>query len=337
MGLETDPVRWRDGIYIDGTSIWCDARRSRDMCFVSAADQMARARHGQLISTHETALMMDGGSDGQSTSLGTPYGRPFTLGTTRMELFRSGYGLGAASIRVDVFGKKLIYAGRIQTNGMTLGGQTEFRKGDVLTLSARYAHMVLPDPKQTLDRLFTFCRNVNGKGGTAILIVRSFLQGLDLLSLLSEQNEFDLRAHFSLIDRVKRVSSVKTLPLPKPVSKDEAAPHVLIWPMRRRGKLDAIQFPKESKFALVSGMANEEIECTRLRVDEGFPWPDEADGPALKAYMESTGAKEIYWTDANERILDHLKDFPMVSRIGPPIQMNLFSQGPSRRQTDRIA
>ena len=34
------PVTWRDGVHLTGTPIWCDARRRRDVCFVSRADRI---------------------------------------------------------------------------------------------------------------------------------------------------------------------------------------------------------------------------------------------------------------------------------------------------------
>ena len=42
-------MTWRDGVHLTGTPIWCDARRRRDVCFVSSADRVGRAGHGQLI------------------------------------------------------------------------------------------------------------------------------------------------------------------------------------------------------------------------------------------------------------------------------------------------
>ena len=35
------PVVWRDGVHVVGTPIWCDARRARELCFVSRADRLA--------------------------------------------------------------------------------------------------------------------------------------------------------------------------------------------------------------------------------------------------------------------------------------------------------
>jgi hypothetical protein len=88
----TEPVVWRDGVHVAGTPIWCDARRARDLCFVSAADRVGRAGHGQLIATAATLAQL-GAAPGPH--LAVPYRRPFTLGTLRLELMPSGHALGA--------------------------------------------------------------------------------------------------------------------------------------------------------------------------------------------------------------------------------------------------
>ena len=52
------PVTWRDGVHLTGTPIWCDARRRRDVCFVSSADRVGRTGHGQLIGTPITLALL---------------------------------------------------------------------------------------------------------------------------------------------------------------------------------------------------------------------------------------------------------------------------------------
>ena len=41
------PVSWRDGIHITGTPLWCDALRTRDVCFLSSPNA-----HDRLIGLH---------------------------------------------------------------------------------------------------------------------------------------------------------------------------------------------------------------------------------------------------------------------------------------------
>jgi len=83
-------VSWRDGIHLTGTPIWCDARRRRDVCFVSAADRVGRAGHGQLIATPATLALI--GASAEEGHLAVPVPRPFTLGTPRLQPIPAGRG-----------------------------------------------------------------------------------------------------------------------------------------------------------------------------------------------------------------------------------------------------
>jgi len=105
------PVTWREGVHLTGTPIWCDARRRRDVCFVSSADRLGKAGHGQLIATPDT-LRLIGARDGGH--LAVPVHRPFTLGTLRLELIPSGRGRGAAALHVDLGGRSVLYAGAVR-------------------------------------------------------------------------------------------------------------------------------------------------------------------------------------------------------------------------------
>src|SRR5689334_22757699 len=81
------PVEWRDGVHIIDTPLWCDARRAREACFVSSALIPEASRHRQVIATAETIALLP---EASRQSLAVTYGRPFTLGDARLELFPSG-------------------------------------------------------------------------------------------------------------------------------------------------------------------------------------------------------------------------------------------------------
>src|SRR5262252_5360605 len=96
----TPPVTWRDGVHLTSTPIWCDARRRRDVCFVSSADRVGATGHGQLIATPTTLALIGKRGRSQTGHLAVPLHRPFTLGTLRLELIGSARGPGAAALNV---------------------------------------------------------------------------------------------------------------------------------------------------------------------------------------------------------------------------------------------
>src|SRR4051812_22327281 len=137
------PVSWRDGVHLTGTPIWCDARRRRDICFVSSADRLARAGHGQLIGTPLTLALLGAKGEGD---LAVPVRQRFTLGTLRLELIPSGRGLGAAALFVDLGGRCTLYAGAVRTAQGGIGDRAEVRSCEALVVHAPFgeAHHVFP-------------------------------------------------------------------------------------------------------------------------------------------------------------------------------------------------
>src|SRR4051812_49639833 len=129
------PVSWRDGVHITGTPIWCDARRRRDVCFLSSADRVGRTGHGQLIGTAITLALVDATGPGH---LAVPLRQRFTLGTVRLELIPSGRGFGAAALHADVTGKTVLYAGVMRTSASGIGDAAEVRTCDAVVVAAPY-------------------------------------------------------------------------------------------------------------------------------------------------------------------------------------------------------
>src|SRR5262245_5573711 len=93
-------VVWRDGVQIEGTPVWCDALRTRGMCFLSHAACRTRATHRQVLATPRTRALCEalGGAGRGAEWLVSPCGRPFSLGRVRIELFPSGHLPGAAAL-----------------------------------------------------------------------------------------------------------------------------------------------------------------------------------------------------------------------------------------------
>src|SRR5262245_44831781 len=104
-------VEWREGVHIVGTPLWCDARHTREACFVSSARVPGARRHRQVLATDVTLrLLPEAHERAKHSTLAVPLGRPFTLGTLRLELFRSGFMPGAASLMIESKGVRVIYA-----------------------------------------------------------------------------------------------------------------------------------------------------------------------------------------------------------------------------------
>lgn len=327
-GRQEAPITWRDGLHLTGTSIWCDAKRARDICFVSVASAIRRARHGQLVGSPETLKMLERPGQEASSQLAVPYGQPFTVGRNRIELFRSGHALGAASLLVNIEGKKVVYAGAINPHGSALGGELDYRAADVLVVSARYGqkHFSFPDAQLVAGQLRERCQQVCQTGGVAVLLLADTGKALDVAELLAGAG-LPLQAHHS-INKVSSSLRSKgiTLPALKSWSRKSKTGRVLLWPLRARAKLSLDELPRGSSMLLVSGLAGDATHVKASDACEGFVLSNQADHRGLLAYIKSSGASEVYLIHSGDRGAALAGDLPgvRVTAIGPPEQLSLF-------------
>ena len=335
-----EPVVWRDGVHIAGTSIWCDARRARDLCFVSRADRVSTSRHGQLIATSETLALLarrarpgDGAGD-PGSELAVPPARPFSLGLLRLELFRSGSALGAASLAVDTGGTRVIYAGAVNPRGGGLGGAADQRTGDVLVVEAGLGPgSTLPLLDQVVGDTAALCRRITSAGGACVLLVDGPLEGLDVAWRLGSQGlgAGVLVAHRMIHHAVRRLRAAGLAPAGLEVRRlgKLKGGQVVLWPAGRPLELGPGReaLPSGSQVALLSGRAAVAGEVARLRADLGLPWSSQADFAALERYVDEVGASSVYLTGpAGEPAAAALaRAGRRVRALGPPVQMSLFA------------
>ncbi|MBE7452400.1 MAG: hypothetical protein HS111_27015 [Kofleriaceae bacterium] len=309
-------VSWRDGVHVLGTAIWCDARRARAVCFVSAADRTGRAGHGQLIATAETLALLGARQDAH---LAAPTGRPFTLGTVRLELVRSGHAVGAAALLVDT-GHRVLYAGAVDPAGGGLGGAAELRRCDTLVVAAPYGapHHRFP---ATAGDVVDFARVALATGAVPVVLVTSSLKALDAAAAPSPPPACPAPATAPW--------SRPPAAWPPPASRSRlkrtvARGRPLVLPLADRARLGAALGGARARVALASGLAVERELVRELGVDAAIPWSAAADRAALLAYVARSGAREIAIT--GEHADDVVAELGgRARRLGPPRQMALFA------------
>jgi Cft2 family RNA processing exonuclease len=317
-------VTWRDGVHLTGTSIWCDARRRREVCFASSADRLGRTGHGQLIATPLT-LALVGASSG---NLAVPLRQRFTLGTLRIELIASGRGPGAACLYVEGEGKKLLYAGVVRPYEGTRFAGADVRACETLVVDApaSAAKRKAPSLDAAIDKTLSWTRAQLAAGKRPILMVETALDGLEVATVLGDEGfalagakpirDAVLRAK-ELSDGVRRAKRTNGKPATSLVM---AAPgrevRATIWLAGTR-EAPAVVTDKPHTTALLSG--------TMDVVDATFAWSSGADRTQLLAWIESTRAKEVFVTGASaDAIVKVLGD--KAKFLGPPQQMSLFAE-----------
>jgi len=321
-------VTWRDGVHLTGTSIWCDATRRRDVCFVSAADRQAKS--AQLIGTPLTLALV--GAD--AGNLAVPLRQRFTLGTLRLELIASGRGPGAAALYVEGAGIKLLYASAVRPYEGKRVAAADVRACDVLVVDAPFGARPkkFPDLDGVIDKTLAWTRKQLAGGKRPILLVDTALDGLEVATVLAAEG-LALAGAKPIRDAADRMASLDQTVMRKKTSagtsgRSAKAPPLIASPskeLRATIWLDAHRDAPKTvtdqphATALLAGRPPRDDQATETH----FAWTHAADRLSLLAWIESTRAKQIFVTGASaETIVKLLGD--RAKYLGPPQQMSLF-------------
>jgi len=303
------PVTWRDGVHLTGTPIWCDARRRRDICFVSSADRVGRTGHGQLIGTPITLALLAARGDGH---LAVPLRQRFTLGTLRLELIPSGRGLGAAALHVDAVGRTVLYAGAVRTSANSLYEAAEVRACDALVIEAPLPDGHALEPlDEVAGQVIEWTREQLAAGKPTVLVVDSAIDGLEVATRLLAEG-VPVAGSKSLRDAVTHLAGLATVPTIRAPSRE---PAVMI-----RVEGDRAKLVTDEARALVSIRACAEP----VGWAAWFAWPFVADRRQLLGWIEQTRARDVFVTGTGADAIAALLG-PRARVIGPPRQMALFA------------
>ena len=304
------PVTWRDGVHLTGTPIWCDARRRRDICFVSSADRVGRIGHGQLIGSPTTLALLAAKGDGH---LAVPLRQRFTLGTLRLELIPSGRGLGAAALHVDAVGRTVLYAGPVRTLASSWYEAAEVRACDAVVIDAPLGerHHELEPLEDVAGRVIEWTREQLAAGLPTVLVVDSALDGIEVATRLLADG-LPVATSKALRDAATRIAGLATVPTLRAPGREPAA--VIRIEGERTRAID-----REVR-ALVSYRA---IDAS-TGFAASFAWPFVAGRTQLLAWIEQTRAREVFVTGACADVIAEALG-ARARVIGPPRQMALFA------------
>lgn len=331
-------VIWRNGVQIAGTVLWCDALRARGLCFVSSAHVRARAAHRQILTTPRTqALLAAQGALGPAGAskdsvaaevLVTPYGRPFSLGTLRLELFPSGHLPGAASLLVQLGGRRVIYGGEVcprpPGEPPGLAEPCEVRGGEVLVLGAPVAALgqPLPSRAEAGAQLVDAVQRALDRQQTPVVLAAALGGAQEALVWLGQAG-LAVRAHprIAALAVAYRQQGL-ALPALSPVGVSRQGP--LLWPLELRDAPALARQAPAYRIA-VSGLALAPDAAARLGVDVAVPLADHGDLEAVLAYVRATGASEVHLTSGYREVLVKAlaAQGVLAHRLGPPQQMDL--------------
>ncbi|CAN5452066.1 hypothetical protein BH11MYX1_BH11MYX1_42780 [soil metagenome] len=282
------------------------------MCFVSSADRIAVAEHGQLIATPITLALLAPrpGAGLGAGHLAVPLRKPFTLGTLRLELIPSGRGFGAAALHADSRGRTVLYAGPVRTTEDR--DAAEVRTSDAVVIAAPFGdvHHTFAPLDDIAGALAQWATRQLAIEAIPVAVVDSALDGLEVAVKLAALG-LPLAGSRSLRDAAQRLATLETLPELKALGKE---PRVLV-------RVASDKLPSstgKAVEALVSGRAID----GHAGFAAGFAWPFAAGRAQLLAWIEQTKSKDVFVTGAcAETIVAALGTRARL--LGPPHQMTL--------------
>jgi Cft2 family RNA processing exonuclease len=315
-------------VQLAGTVVWCDARRSSDLCFLShAARPTQRSAQGKLLATATTVALCDArGGKPKGELLVTPLRRPFFLGAARLELFPSGRMPGAASLRVEIGERAVVYAGEI-CPGAGLAEPMEVRGAEALVVDAPLAALPgkLPPVEEARAALIAAVQQTLAEGRTPIVLGTIYGTAEEAIAALAGA-KIPVRAHPKLIESAAAYAA-QGLPLPslKKVSRSSKG-EAIVWPLEQRGA-QALAAIGNARRIAATGLALDPDAARKLEVDQVIPLSEGADLAQVVDYAAHTEARAVYFTRGySDRAADLLveRKVKQILALGPPAQMDLF-------------
>jgi len=319
---------WRGGVKLARVPLWFDAPRVVEPVVLSAVGAVDQLHAGRVVATPETfalraALQRHGRAP--SGALDAPYGRAFSLGPVRLELFPSGRHLGAAACLVEVEGRRLVYAGALGPLDALAAAPPEAREAECVALRARQASpgLDLPPRAEVWEALRSFVESTLRGGAWPVLVVAALGPAQEVAARLAD---LPLAAHPAVARACEHCRALGAkLPPVRTLGRAPQAGDVLLWP-ERTPLGPGLPARDRLRVGLVSAAALDPQARAAVGADEAFPLASEIDFASLCAYLAQSRAREVALVrNADAPLADALRARGVTVRVlGPPLQMELF-------------
>lgn len=352
-------LAWRGGVHVLNTRVWCDALRLRDpgaVCFVSSAQiRIAAEAPGTILCTERTLRLRKALLGETPGALLSPMGRPFSLGTLRLELFPSGALPGAAALWLRLpSGRCVVHAGALGPAGAALAEPVQVRPADALVVHAPLAALAdaLPSREEALAAVRAALVRGREAGALTVLLADTLTTAPELLHALADP-ELEVYGH-ARIERVVRAFRQLGITIgpaelaPRRVlralpAKPPSPGSVLIWPLgvplrelvARTGnaKLHVVLCAGAAASAEATAGLRAALAEDGLTLAAAIAFAEGADLPALCSYAAETEASELHLTAGfTPAVADAVRAAAaargrkvVVAPLGGPRQLPLFA------------
>lgn len=314
------------GIHLVDSILWCDSDRKQDLAFISHAHADYVGKNRRILATDKTVKILTRGT-GRIEALTSPYKRSFTLGTLELEMHPAGHVLGSAQLLIVRNGRRLVYTSDPCTRNTATAETGAPVPCDVLVVPATYGlpHYRFPPHEEVFAQIRKFIDDCLEDRATPVLIANQIGTSQELMVVLGKAG-YRLRVHRSIFDVAKVYRDLGVaMPNSRRFQGSPAKDEVVLFPPILR-KHASIRKLRKFKTALITGRAVDEGFVLRNRVEAAFPLSDCVDHAELLAFIEGTGASEIYLSDGYvQELSQELRDRgKRVYPLQAPKQLTLF-------------
>lgn len=224
-------LRFDDGLHLEGTILWLDAPRERDLSFLSHAALDTLPLHRKVLTSPATFRLLEG-QLATDRALPCPFFRPFFLGELELELLPAGFLPGSAQLLITWRGTRILYAADIGMKPNRTAEAIRIHRCDVLVMSCALGDPAIrvPERGQVEGDLLRFVRESLADGRPPVLLSDRLGLAQELLRLLDEAG-IPARSHRSIARHARAyVELGQRLPTGEqrgPLRPDEA----LVWPL----------------------------------------------------------------------------------------------------------
>lgn len=303
-------IEYDKGIHLKGTDLWFDSGRKRELSFVSSAAVGGPFNSEKIIATPETIRLLEGRIKNPD-ALACPYGRPFSLGSARVELTPSGSMLGSAQICVERDGKTIIYTGDMCLGNLRTASPAQVRECDVLVLKCTYAApgYSFPPAGKIAGEIVEFARGVISAGGIPVLLAESPGKAPELAKMLSDEG-FTLSLHRPIYETVRIYEGLGVeISNYEPFRPGRAEGKAVIFSLGEGAPAGLEKLPRKKVAVIAEFSLDERADLMKAHgADEAFPFSTRAGFDELLRMVELAKPGKVYL------VYGHALEFARVLR-----------------------
>jgi putative mRNA 3-end processing factor len=187
-------------IRIEDSPLWLDARRKRELSFVSHAHADHATKHEAILATPATLalaaerrrlrrLKMKRPPKREPQEIPLEYRKPFAVDGATVTLLPAGHILGSAQILVEQDGRRLLYSGDFCADSTSAAEDLEIRHADVLIMECTYGlpEHRFPPRAEAVKSLTAFIERTFARSATPVLLCYALGKGQEVLRLVTAQ------------------------------------------------------------------------------------------------------------------------------------------------------